>query len=151
MTHFLAVQCMLCGSLLTHTHTHTDANSCRAGLFGASPRSCYEISLGKQRGPRTGHRHRNRERKRVSERLSSPDKIPLFICTTVSLSRSIHPFLSALPFRSLQKPKGPQPTKAHSWGQGCVSLTVKSPHDLEEALHQLVDAVEGKDAPQFNV
>lgn len=85
MTHFLAVSCMLRADIHTHTHAHAyiHTHSRRAGLFGWCPRPCYEISLGKQRGPWTGHRDRNRERKRAGERLPSPDKIPLFICPTL--------------------------------------------------------------------
>lgn len=118
----------------TDTHTDTSTHTRGVGLFGSCPRPCYEISLGKQQGPWTGHRDRNREKKREGDCWAQIKFHCLFARPSPSLPLSIHRFLHHQPFlfyffRNQAKPCQSLP------GQGSSSVTVKSPYRSNQTLH----------------
>lgn len=102
VTHFLAVNCMH-GQIHTHIQAHIVIElACLANVQGPAMKSAWESSRGAEQDTET-----ETEREKERERLPSPDKIPLFICSTLSFPPPLHtslPSPSTLPFLLLREP-----------------------------------------------
>lgn len=134
MTHFLAVNQFPLPAPSTHKYTwkHTVVQPiCLAQVQNPAMKSAWESSGGPEQDIET-------ETEREKEAASGCRAQIKFHCLFVRPFPSPSPYIpsslqSALPF--LQEPKGSKSTKAHIWGQGCVSVIVKSPHGSDEMLH----------------
>lgn len=129
VTHFLAVSRMH-GQIHMQIQAHIVIElACLARIQGLAMKSAWESSRGPEQDTET-----ETEREKERGRLPSPDKIPLFICPTLSFPPPLHtslPLPSTLPFLLLQEP-GKTPSKP---GQGNMSVTVKSPYRSNQALN----------------
>lgn len=123
-TRFLAVSRMH-GQIHTQIQTHIVIElACLAHVQGLAMKSAWESSRGPEQDTET-----ETEREKERGRLLSPDKIPLFICPTLSFPPplSIHRFLCHQPFLSYFFRNQAKPCQSIP-GQGSMSVIVKSPY-----------------------
>lgn len=115
----------------TGTHSHTVELACLAHVQGLAMKSAWESSRGPGQDTET-----ETEREKERGRLLSPDKIPLFICPTLSVPPPLHTSLPSPSNPSFSTSSGTRQKPCQSLpGQGRMSVIVKSPHRSNQTLH----------------